>query len=110
MDILSGYAQHLGCLHGDGGPSAADIGGAFNQANSAVGVDRDGATGLEADVEPESRGHTAAAIWTLEFGVVLGRILGRFQTLNIPDYGVDRSVNSAGALLGGVHQPEFQRV
>ena len=65
---------------------------------------------MEPNVEPEPRCDAASLVGAFKFGLVLCRVLGRFQTLHVANNREDGSVDSACALFGGVHQPELDRV
>src|SRR5262249_46846582 len=109
-DVLGADAQRLGELHGDGGACAADVGGAFDQADGAVRVDAGGGAGLQADVEPEAGGDAAAAVGASERRGVVRVPLRRLRGLDHADSRVDRPVGAARALTGAVSDAEVQRV
>ena len=110
MNVFRRDAQNLGGVHGDGHPGPSDVGRAGNQADGAVGVHRYRAAGLQADVEPESRGHAPGSPRTANGRFVLFRVFSCFQALDIAYSGKHRSVHPAGAFFRGVNQPELYGV
>ena len=110
VNVFGGNAQDLRRLHGYGDSSSPDVGGTFHQTDGPVGIDADGATGLETDVEPEAGGHPAAPVWSFQGSLVLFGVAGRFQNFNVADTWEHRAVHPPGSLLGGVEQPHFDGV
>ena len=111
LHVLGRDAQRLGQLHGDAGARAADVGRAFDQRHGAVVVDAGRAARCAADVEPEAAGDAAAAVLARPAATSSGRCsCAASRHFDEADARIDGAVDAARPLLGGVLQPELDRV
>ena len=77
--------------------------------HGAVDIDVERRAGLAAEIEPEAGGD--AAPWFLPSGALIVRMrLGRLQRLDQADRAEGRAVGRLRALLGGVLEPQLERV
>ena len=108
--IFVGQAQGFGGLLGDGGAGAADVHRPHNQADGAVEVDGDDATGLKTAVHPVAGGHAPAPVFAGDGGLIVVVAAGGLQALHEPDAAGHRPLDAPGAFLGGVAEAEFDGV
>ena len=102
-------AEQFGADVGDRRARAADIRMAGRDDDIAVLGDVDLRGGFAAGVEPEAGGDAPALQLAERRRVVRMRLRG-FQRLDVADAREDRSVRGLGALLGGILQPQIQRI
>ena len=89
---------------------AANVHGTHDEADGAVKVDGDHATGLEASVHPVTGGDAAALVFAFHRGLVVVVVAGRFQAFHEPNAPGHRPFDAAGAFLGGIEQAELYGV
>ncbi len=110
-DLLGGDAEGLGELHRQRRAGAADVDGAEDEVDGAVGVDAGAGAGLAAGVAPVAHGDAAAAVLTLELGLVVRVVLHGFHDLATTP--ITAPVAAPGAwtlVLGGVLDADVHRV
>jgi len=109
-DGLDRNAQHLGHVHCRCGAATRQVGGSFHQADTPVLLQANNGAGRAGDVVADGGGHPAASIRAAEGGSVVGMGLGCLQRLHVPDFLVGDAGDAAGALFGGIKQPEIDGI
>ncbi len=109
LDLLIGDAELLRRHQRQRRARAADIDRSDGERDRAVHADVEVGAGLAAEVEPEAAGH-AAALVLAERRLHVRMVLRRLQRRADADRAVDRAVGGSGAFLGGVLDPELDRI
>ena len=112
--VFVGYSQGFGGLLGDGGPGAANVHRAHDQADDPIEIDGHHHAGLEATVGPVAAGHAPARAPAIsaavELGLVVVMVAGGLETFDQADAPGHQTLDTAGALFGRVQQAELYGV
>ena len=108
-DLVDVDLQLLCRHHAERGAQAADVRRAGHERERAVLVELERHGRLAADVEPEAGRDAATLVWA-ERRLPVVALLGGFEALDEADGPELRSVSGLRAFLGGVLEPEIDRI